>query len=316
MGFKLPDIPSVGATASELADYMELIAWLYGQCSASEVQTALTQQGDNHFNVGIDDEDDEREEITTAMLTEIKLRSDAVQIGYPFIVSDRQTVLRYDDSLPSKLASIYCYLLLATRLNMQTQRTHADINGTDLLEELSAAILKNYLGRYRALSLVFGTAERGSFSDKINHLCSEIGEGHQFDSRDVGQTHANDDGVDVVGWIPFTDGLPSKLSVFAQCKTGTNWRETVGRLRPDVFINQWMLQSFVLNPIQAFFIAESHDRDVWSHRSGYAGLFFDRCRIVDFAEKVDDSLLKKVQKWTFAARVSLLEESWARNYTN
>jgi hypothetical protein len=79
------------------------------------------------------------------------------------------------------------------------------------LEEISAAVLRCYLGYSRARSVVFGTAIGGTFREKIDALCNAVGEGGCFEALDPGPVNANDDRLDSVAWIPFSDMRGGKL---------------------------------------------------------------------------------------------------------
>jgi hypothetical protein len=310
MSFKLPSYPSPQAPAHELADYAEFVALLKKTCSARDVESYLGRINDNAYNIGIMDSDSENELLSDEMMLELSFREKACGGGYPFGLSDSGTLLKnqFDESQPRHW--IYAYLLFATRLNMSSERQKAGINGTDLLERISACVLRQHLGGDRALSMVFGTSAGGSFPDKINTLCRDILEGGSFAHKDTGHVHANDDGLDVVGWIPFSDQKSSKLSVFGQCKSGTSWDDVKTELQPNAFINRWMSRSFAIDPLRALFVSESVDNSNWFGTAVYTGLLFDRCRIVDFAGKIDSSLAKDIVTWTKAAIADLESADW------
>ena len=188
---------------------------------------------------------------------------------------------------------------------MTKDRVHAKIDGADLLEEITAETLRCYLGPKRARSIVFGTAAPGTFKDKINRLCRDIGEGGSFRTLDTGSVDANDDKLDTVSWLPFADKTRSQLVVFGQCKTGTNWDGMLTQLQPTDFIKRWMREPYLHNPLRAFCVAEAVNRSRWVGYCVYSGILFDRCRIVDFCEKLNKGLLDKIKKWSAAANVTL-----------
>jgi hypothetical protein len=310
MAFKLPNRPTPRPNPHELADFAELLTVTRGRCSATEIQRYLSRIDDNDDNIGIEDDDEKNEVISDAMMTEIGFRIKACPIGYPFRTDFTGSILENrDDANPLK-ALLYRYLLLATRLKMSEERMQAGIDGTQLMEELGAEVLRNYLGRERARAEVFGTARQGRFEEKIVGLCRDLQEGRGFQNVDFGALNANDDGLDVVGWVPFTDCLPSKICVFGQCKTGTSWRNHVNKLDPPGFVKRWMSGTIMVDPIKAFFISESADRSQWNGVCVYGGILFDRCRIVDFSDKLDDDLVFRIGVWTDAAMGKLFEWEW------
>lgn len=300
--FKLPASPSPQADPHELADFAELLSWDRGSASKREVVAALGRLDDNSNNVGCNDDEDEASDLLDEVMNEIERRSLACGSGYPFSLDLKGTVLRHTPASADHRSVVYRYLLLSTRLDMKRSRKHGGIDGADLLEDISAQVLRNYLGGDRARSLVFGTATRGRFPDKVNQLCSALGEGSGFEALDTGPVDANDDKLDAVAWVPFTDGLPGQLVLFGQCKTGSSWEGLITQLQPETFIKKWMRGTLVVNPIRALCVAEAADRSRWSGTCAAAGLFLDRCRLVDFCNTLQPRLLKQVSKWTAAAK--------------
>lgn len=300
--FKLPNLPSARAEINELADFAELLAWRKSSTSAREILAYLGRLDDNDHNIGCDDNDDENAEELDEVMNEIERRQAACGGGYPFELGLDGTVLRYKPEHDNHRCDVYRYLLLSTRLNMQTQRLQNQIDGTALLEEVSASVLKSYLGPTRAKSLVFGTSASGSFEGKINHLCQKLGEGGHYENIDSGLVYAKDDKLDAVAWVPFTDEKPGQLVVFGQCKTGSNWEGLNTQLQPDAFLARWTSQRrLLLNPIRAFCLSEAVNRARWNSNVLYAGLVFDRCRIMDFCDDLDEDLLNRIKHWNSAA---------------
>lgn len=300
--FKLPVLPSSRAGIHELADFAEFLAWQNNYVSEREILAFLSRTSDNEYNEGVDDEDDVNANILSDVMGEIHRRRNACPQGYPFKLDLKGTVLRHEASDDSERADVYRYLLLSTRLNMKDDKIQGNIDGTDLLEEISAAVLCCYLGFNRAKSMVFGTAVGGKFQSKINKLCCALGEGGRFDALDPGAVNANDDRLDAVAWIPFSDKRAGKLIIFCQCKTGSNWKEHTTQLQPDAFIKRWMKDRvFLVMPIRAFCVSEATNPTAWRGMVSYAGLFFDRLRLVDFLERIEPNLLQRIRTWNNAA---------------
>jgi hypothetical protein len=304
--FKLPNLPSARAEINELADFAELLAWQKSSTSAREILAYLGRLDDNDHNIGCDDNDDENADELDEVMNEIERRQMACGNSYPFELDLDGTVLRYKTNYDNHRSDVYRYLLLSTRLNMQTQRMQNQIDGTALLEEVSASVLKSYLGPVRAKSLVFGTSADGSFEGKINHLCRELGEGGHYENIDSGYVHAKDDKLDAVAWVPFADEKPGQLVIFGQCKTGSNWEGLNTQLQPDAFLARWTSQRrFLLNPMRAFCLSEAVNRARWNSNVLYAGLVFDRCRMVDFCDDLDEDLLSRIKNWNSAASAAI-----------
>lgn len=243
-------------------------------------------------------------------MKEIERRNNACGSGYPFTLEREGTVVKCLEAEPEEAQSaVYLYLLLATRLNMKDNRRHAGLDGTALLEPVSAHAIRSYLGSKKTEVRVFGTYAKGGFEDKVNKLCLALGEGGGFKSEDKALAHAKDDKLDVVVWIPFEDRLPGKLIVFAQCKTGTNWRDSLSELQIDAFTGRWIRERFVVNPVRAFCVAEAVNRAVsfWSHTGFSAGILFDRCRLVEHCSDLPEESLSEICKWTPEAKKTALD---------
>lgn len=295
--FKLPARPSAQAGVHELADFAELLAWINKSVSTREIVAFLGREGEGEPNIGCDDVDDENADRLDEVMSEIERRQAACRIGYPFALGAKGNVLHHHPTKGNPHAQLYVYLLLSTRLNMKSHRVHAGIDGANLLEEISASVLKSYLGR-RAKSLVFGTAAGSAdFPGKVNQLCQELGEGGGYRKLDSAPVHANDDKLDVIAWTPFADMSGSQIIVFAQCKTGTAWSEQLCQLQPDAFTKKWLDRQMLLDPLRAFCIAEAVERSYWGGYAAEGGLLFDRCRLVDFCDALDAGLFKRIQAW-------------------
>jgi hypothetical protein len=300
--FKLPALPSARAGLHELADFAELLAWANNSVSSREIVAFLGRGSESEPNVGCEDSDDDNAAFLDEVMNEIERRQVACRVGYPYTLDTQGNVLHYQPSEDGHQAILYGYLLLSTRLNMTTSRTHAGIDGTLLLEEVSAVALRNYLGSGRAKSFVFGTAAgSANFSGKVNDMCRAIGEGGIFRALDTGAVQANDDKLDVVAWTPFADKSPSQIIIFGQCKTGTAWADRLCQLQPDAFIKKWIDRHFVFNPLRAFCISEAIDRPKWGGYAAEGGLLFDRCRIVDCCDHLDADLSARIKNWNTAA---------------
>lgn len=300
--FKWPGKPSARAPENELADFAELVAWQRDSISTTALAKFLGRLDDNDYSNGVQEAEEPTEKAVEEAYLEIERRREACRDGYPFKLDGPGYTLQADadhDGENYKL-TIYKYLLLATRLNMWADRGHANIDGTLLFEELAAEAAREYLGT-RAESLVFGTAAGTEFHSKVNVLCQKLKEGDGFVNRDEAAPTAQDGKLDVVAWKHFTDGLEGKLIAFGQCKTGTNYKDTLTQLQPDSFCGKWMRSSPVVLPVRMFFVSEALSRGHWRSISRDAGLLFDRCRIVDFCDNVDASILEKVTAWTSAA---------------
>lgn len=300
--FKLPSKPSPRAEIHELADFAELLAWANKKVSAREIVAFLGRQGESEPNVGCDDIDDDNAADLDDVMNEIERRQAACRGRYPYALDATGNVLRYTPAATELKGQLYCYLLLSTRLNMKNDRTHAGIDGAHLLEAISAAALRQYLGPGRAQAVIFGTAAGSSdFPGKVNSMCAAVGEGNSYRQLDFGPVTANDDKLDIVAWVPFADRSASQIIVFAQCKTGTAWSEQLCQLQPSAFVKKWLDRQFLHDPMRAFCVSEAANRARWGGYAAEGGLLFDRCRLVDCCDAIDTKLLARITKWNRAA---------------
>ena len=299
--FKLPGTPSPTSDVGELADYMELRSWITGAMSSRDMVSFLGQVDDNQNNEGIRDDENATTDKIDEVMQAIEQRHLACGGGYPFTLKHQGTVIECAAPADCVQGATYRYLLLCTRLRMDRNRIQAGLDGTSLLERLSAHVLVNYLGSSHCESLVFGTSAGGSFSDRVDELCSALGEGGGLmPLAGVPPPASGDAKLDVVAWIPFCDRQPGQLVIFGQCKTGTNWRDTVGELQPDSFVKKWLREPLLVDPIRAFLIAEAQDRGRWDVVAD-TGVFFDRCRFVDLCTRMPPDLAQDVGNWTSGA---------------
>jgi hypothetical protein len=306
--FKLPAFPSPQADIHELADFVELLCWMQGRASEREIVRYMGRMSDNIDNDGCEDEEDINFEIIDDVMNEIGRRGNSCGRGYPFILKRGGTVLAIEDNYEMQLVSIiYIFLLCCTRLNMQTHKIQTGIDGTCLFEMLSMNVLKNYLGISRSKGIMFGTSDKKTFKKKIEDMCSSLTEGGYYRKIDTSKNFEKDGGLDAVVWVPFSDEMSGKLVIFAQCKTGTRWREYLTILNPSEFVEIWTGEPWPVKPIKAFFIAESSDKSKWTADCFSAGILFDRCRVVDFCGELPIDLENEIKKWTFSAKQQIKE---------
>ena len=302
--FKWPTTPSPKAEEHELADFVELMAWRHTTMSVVELNQVLGRLDEAEYSDGVPEES-EIDGSVENVFAEVERRRDACSGAYPFIVDNGGQSVRFEVKNDNNGHPIYLFLLLATRLNMKDDRQHGGFDGTKLFEELGAQSAKCYLGT-RAESLVFGTAADGDgFAEKVDDLCSRLGEGDGFIDRYGGSGKARDDNLDVVAWTPFADRQGSKIIMFGQCKTGTHFRDRLTELQPDAFCDSWWRSPPALTPTRTFFVAEALPRFGWGRIASKAGLLFDRCRIVDFSETVSADVVTRLQAWTDAAAAAV-----------
>ena len=209
----------------DLADFSEIASWQGGKVSDRHVSSQLAKSEENDHTNGVPITDKLHEEVLDAFNL-VGERVESYGSAYPFELdkSGRSLQLRPHSDGPAQ--TLYKYLLLATRLDMNQNRIHAGVDGPYLFEKLCAEIACQYFGA-ASQSLVFGTSsDLRSFPARVEDLCIQIGEGNTYrNNSGRRQPRTKDDGLDVVVWIPFNDTRQGKLIGFGQCKTGTHYEE-------------------------------------------------------------------------------------------
>ena len=235
--------------------------------------------------------------------------------GYPFKINARGTSIELKSRRSVKRPpELYIYLLLATRLNMKSERNQDGEDGAALFELLCKEIAANYWGgpTESVSSMVFGTAraidlpdegelDRTEFENAVNALCRQIGEGYRFQADTTSRVRAKDGKLDIVVCKNFADARAGKLIGFGQCKTGTHWERDLHKLQPRDFCMKWLLKSPVVDPVRMYFVTDRLPKDDWYDRSRDGGLLFDRCRIIEYSDPVEKPLMASLRKWVKAA---------------
>lgn len=310
--FRLPAIPSSDCDSPvEIADWWEIEALRAASRSASlnELRANVARQAE--INPGTDAEADiEEESRFDFAIEEIKHRVNVCNAAaYPFAFrADSERVLVVRAAQPEDQGWwLYVFMLMATRLNMNTRRSFAGIDGTLLFEEICEVALTAIYGP-KMRTHRFGTSSgQGGFPNKLRAFFADLQEYALRDNRVIPE-HGGDDGLDIALWNTFSwaGAAPpprGKLILLAQCKTGTSWdKSDLQRLQPDSFFDKWMSPTPLGATARAFMIAGSVDATEWEdcHRDG--GLFFDRCRIVDYAAgRLPAPLLARIRAWTEGA---------------
>jgi hypothetical protein len=287
MPYKLNTGLSPEPSLIDVADFWEIecLKRKDGSTSVTDIKKILQICDD------VQEPDDDEEELKSEgflddISSELHRRFNSCGENYPFSFDAKGYNFSFKEGFPEDIKWLYIYLLLATRHKMDASRISNGIDGSLLFESVCKDILTEYFGKY-SKGYIFGTENRqDGFYNKLEELVKEFGEGEIRKKQDLTYI-PQDDKLDVVAWIPFLDGQPSKLICFGQCKTGTSWIDQTEQLRADSFIKKWFSRAPSLTPIDAFMIADIVDPRDFYNRS-VNRLFFDRCRVMNFAIKISE----------------------------
>lgn len=312
--FTLPNIPSVDlrfpgrVNPVELADFWEILCLRSsrGIASLEDVKHAIVRPGDEDPEEDIED-DIELEGALDSAIAEVRDRRASCggePDAYPFQLNEESCRILSINLELSARACLYVFLLLATRLNMNSHRLQGNEDGTLLFEELCEIALGSVFGKQRK-ALRFGASRAGgSFAVRMEELCRLLGEGRSKQNVPY-QQDSGDDGLDIAAWSPYADRRRGQMILFAQCKTGVSWKtEDLTRLKPERFCRLWMDPQPLLCPQESFMCALRWGSHKWE-RSGYGGLFFDRCRILEYVAAVPAELLARIRAWVEAGMASV-----------
>jgi hypothetical protein len=172
---------------------------------------------------------------------------------YPFKVEIDSLVLK--DIPFSKHQLLYCYLLFCSNLYLFDDADRGALANS--FELLSVDVLKNLLPANAHVHL-FGKNPLnvgdfvGPLWDKIHLLAEKLNE--QVNSimkkERYPPTNTGDDGLDVVGWVPSGDSLPSKLIYFGQCTCNvTDWSSKQNDSAFNAWSNKISLTNYTNNII-------------------------------------------------------------------
>jgi hypothetical protein len=301
----LLEVSSADDPITEHADWLELSAMIEadGNVAAENLARALVRSGSG---------EDRARSVARDAFVELRDRAEsckraATKSVYPFRVDRRENLLIRKTKTaavhPTEL--LYLFLLVVTRADMSAAtRQLLGRDPTSIFERIGAEVLRAFWGRTSQFSncYVFGTATRGlgTFRDKINRLCEDLSEGAGWktSARSPG---GGDAGLDVVAWRRFADGRQGALVGFAQCKTGVNWRKYRPQLQPEPFCRDYMMQPLVIHPFRIYMVPHRVEKNRWESDTGYAGLLFDRCRLVQYGQAVAEPVLADCRVWLNAA---------------
>ena len=271
--------------------------------SINDCRSYISSTSDEINNDGVDSSDDQAIALLEEALIKCQRRTTFCNGYYPFRATN--STIEINAQYATWQRDVYMFLLLATRINMQTYRILDGLDGTQLFERICNLVVKEYLGQH-AKSYVFGTAVKGSFKDKVSQLAKDLHINGIFKSP-LGSTHHQKDGnLDIIAWVPFADQKDGQLIAMGQCKTGDHWEDKLGEISPETFFGSYLTTSPYVTPVRMFFVAESFGEDKWEERSRSGGILFDRTRIMEFLPgQIEQQLYDDIRKWNDAALESL-----------
>lgn len=298
--------PNSQDPAPIVADFLELQCLLSDTpVSTYSLRSLFSMPDDELDNNGVESSDDISIETLEDGIKECEQRSLFCLQKYPFEINSNSLTLKSEDGVYKE---IYQFLLLSTRLDMNTDSIQAGLNATQLFEELCARVAVEYFGQH-SRSMVFGTAGVGNFKQKVERVIGNLNLTSSFKTPLGSTGRQKDAAVDVVAWIPFADKKDSQLIAIGQCKTGTHWESMLTSTQPKVFFESHFTGLPFADVERLFFVSESYGIDRWEERSRKAGIMFDRTRIMEFIpSNMDIDLLNMIMQWNQEALICAMRK--------
>lgn len=302
-------VPSATAGPVDLADYLELRAFLAANRSSSlqdliaDIRRTGTSeeldQSEDDGNEAPGDPGSERSEACAQdAFEEIgdRLAACGQSDGYPFNLGTRHIQLQGDAE-----QAAYTFLLLLARFGLRAGPSNS--HPERLFEDLCRNAAENYFGGVTAggNAVHFGFPRRvlpRAFPHALRELLHALNDGLPNDDAPR-MRDQKDAKLDLVAWRDFPDRRRGKLIGYGQCAVGlSDWREKLSELQPDSFNQKWLREAPAVRPTRLFFVPFRIGSDDWYHHSIDGGVLFDRCRIVALVSNLPEALLQDCRSWS------------------
>lgn len=284
------------------ADYVELVCLISNDfVSASEIIDRLTDNGmkfslereklDGEIGLVDAEIDDSKEGWINVIFDVLNERKELYKEAYPFdIVKDK---IKLKDEL-NPTNEFYIFLLLSSSLKFFGKVQNIL---TDEFEVLSEKVLNKFLPG-NAIVKPFGNNSefKGNAISKIKQLADLLlVEIDDYEVNQISEQNSKEEGLDIVGWIPFSDTNPNALIILVQCGCGKEWDSK--RFETSRYENFYRF--YKQPPIHSLFIPYAlSNKDGKFYQSKDVvkpTLVFERFRIIEYAKLIDfdDNFLSK-----------------------
>jgi hypothetical protein len=302
------------------SDFVELLTlWNIDNYYTSADLTDRIRPEETDISIGLDDgsqEDyagsyqddpevvDDKYEIRVSEYFEhCNFRKNIFGENYPF--EPAYNVLKLKNDL-NDCHLLYIYLLFCSHLNFF--KNEEKIFTSDF-EQLSAEAMKFLLPDSAIVHNVGKNSAgginhyRGNLYSKLESMAVDLGEKLTVSQSDMPKYSSGDGGLDILGWIPFSDKLKSKLIYVAQCKCSEEWKDIRSpkeRLKSYMTINHAPNNLFFIPFFFRRSSGEWHEKDKIDDK-----VLIDRLRIIELF-RPDVSLFLKTDSHKTVK--SLIEE--------
>lgn len=299
--------PSLSASLSTLADWMELLALGNPRRIAADADLiAIGQASEDETPTDAIDADADTEALLDDVFDELERRMSAAGPSYPFAVSARGTALEATGGAHTDSQCVYLFCLLVSEYRRQQLLPKAVFAShaaeVEDLFQVCSTVAAAGLVDGTAVSFGFPRPDGSGFLAALKRTYEDrFGEGRTELSPRPGVTsHAKDAGIDVIAWRSFPDGLPGKLYLLGQCASGLQYRGKSVRGYLGNFHGDWFTQQPASPPVEALFVPFMLDHDLSVRqsesraqvRTGHyesltrgLGVLVDRCRLSLLVER-------------------------------
>lgn len=293
LSIQLRDAPGLSSHSSKhllhlYADYVEVVS-VFSNGSFISVTDILDRFHDEGLirqkerDADQAEQNDDNQVFVESIFRLIGDREQLYGEDYPFLIRDANKIIVKESENLSQRNKLYLFLLFSSSLNLFSL---FQPELTTEFELVCYHVLKNFLPTQAEIrSFGKNTDYAGTAVQKIKALASELNVGIDDTALDqISPLGMQERGLDLIGWIPFTDNVPNLLTIMGQCACGKEW---YNKTRETERYNRYF--SFHCSkPIHSMFIPYSiidYNRNIlFQNDECNDRLIFERKRILDLSQ--------------------------------
>ncbi|AFL83590.1 hypothetical protein Belba_0947 [Belliella baltica DSM 15883] len=273
------------------ADYVEVVSVFSNgtYISVTDILDRFKDEGLIHQKEKDSDQAEGNDENQTFVENIFRLILEREQLygnDYPFLIRDSNKIIVKEIAELTLRNKLYFFLLFSSSLSLfnlfQPELTKE-------FEFICFKALKNFLPNDSEVrSFGKNTTYSGTAITKIRQLASELNV--DIDERALDQiSHrgTQERGLDLIGWIRFTDNVPNLLTILAQCACGKEWYQ---KLRETERYNRYF-DFHCSKPIHVMFVPYSiidYNRSIFYQNDECNDrIIFERKRILDLSKNAE-----------------------------
>jgi hypothetical protein len=214
------------------ADYVEVVSLFSNNNSVSstDILDRLRDEGmllrDKKRDEDQAEDNDVKENLIDSIFRELQNRTYLYKDDYPFELLEGNKIILKESVENDTRQKVYIFLLLASNL------TIFNLFASELtteFETVSFEALKNFLPPKSIVKeMGQNTQYLGNTISKIKQLANEINIKIDEEAiKQISERANKEKGLDLIGWIPFDDGLPNLIMILCQCACGKEWYKKV-----------------------------------------------------------------------------------------